>query len=328
MTPKNSRRPQTNKTTLRANNTYTIDLVKGPHHCGVPGNSILEAVVLVRDAIAHYNTTGTPLCVLSLDFQNAFDRISHQYLFQILQSYGISPWFIEGLRSLYDNAIASVQINGTLAGPIPINSGVRQGCPLSMVLYALCLHPLLRTLEKQLPGIPAGHHTHSVPVVAYVDDVTICVTRPEDFTVILQAVRVYEQATGARLNPKKSKALAIGPWTEPPTALGIEFHEQVTILGVTFASAITKSITDSWSRVLRTARVHPNPMPGSENKIRTPVPTGENMVPNTSTTTNQCARAPTNNSVLMVYLAGGNIQGSRNHTPKPKGTRRLGPSKH
>ena len=116
-------------------------------------------------------------------------------------------------------------MNGTLAGPIPVNSGVRQGCPLSMVLYALCLHPLLRTLEKQLPGIPTGHHTHSVPVVAYADDVTICVTRPEDFTVILQAVRVYE------------------------------FHEQITILGVTFASTITKSITDSWSRVLRTVRV-------------------------------------------------------------------------
>ena len=41
-------------------------------------------------------------------------------------------------------------------------------------------------------------------------------------------------------------------------------------------------------------------MPGSENKIRTRVHTGENMVPNTSTTTNQCARTPTNNSVLMV----------------------------
>jgi hypothetical protein len=59
------------------------DHFRNSQYCGVPDNSILEAVSLVRDAIAYSNTTGTPLCVLSLDFQNAFDRISHQYLFQI-----------------------------------------------------------------------------------------------------------------------------------------------------------------------------------------------------------------------------------------------------
>ena len=33
--------------------------------CGVPGNSILEAVSLVRDATAYSETSGTPLCVLT-----------------------------------------------------------------------------------------------------------------------------------------------------------------------------------------------------------------------------------------------------------------------
>jgi hypothetical protein len=123
-----------------------------------------------------------------------------------------------------------------------------------MVLYALCLHPLLRTIEQHLPGIPIGHLTRSVPVVAYADDITVCVTRPEDFTFILQAVRCYEQATGARLNPKKSKALPIGPWTEPAAALGIEFHDQITILGVAFGTTTTKSVKESWTGVLRTVR--------------------------------------------------------------------------
>ena len=63
--------------------------------CCVPGNSILEAVSVVRESISYAETTDTPLRVLALDFQNAFDRISHQYLFQILQRYGISSWFID-----------------------------------------------------------------------------------------------------------------------------------------------------------------------------------------------------------------------------------------
>jgi hypothetical protein len=134
----------------------------------------------------------------------------------------------------YENATTSVQVDGMLAGPKPIDSAVRQGCPLSMVLYALCLHPPLLTLEEHLPGIKSGRCTRSVPVVAYADDVTGFVTQPEDFNIIHQAVRCYEQATGAKLNPTKSTALVIGNWKVPATAPGIDFHSQVTILGVNF----------------------------------------------------------------------------------------------
>jgi hypothetical protein len=97
--------------------------------CGVPGNSISDAISSVRDVIAHAEATGIHLCVLKLDFQQAFDRIAHQYLFYILQKYGISVWFVERIHALYDQATASVQINGYLVGSIPVQSGVRQGCP-------------------------------------------------------------------------------------------------------------------------------------------------------------------------------------------------------
>jgi hypothetical protein len=87
------------------------------------------------------------MCIISLDFRSAFDCISHHYSLQILAGYGKSEWFIDRIRSMYENATASLQINGVLAGPIPIQSAIRQECPLSMALSALCLHPLLRTLE-------------------------------------------------------------------------------------------------------------------------------------------------------------------------------------
>jgi len=102
--------------------------------CAVLGNTVLDAIATVRDAITYAENTGTPLCMLTLDFEGAFDRISHQYLFRILHRYGISHWFIERIRNLYDGATASIQINGTLKRNIPIHCAVRQGCPLSMVL--------------------------------------------------------------------------------------------------------------------------------------------------------------------------------------------------
>jgi hypothetical protein len=42
----------------------------------VPGNTTLDAVATIRDAIAHAEYTNTTLCIFTLDFKNAFDRIA------------------------------------------------------------------------------------------------------------------------------------------------------------------------------------------------------------------------------------------------------------
>jgi hypothetical protein len=123
-----------------------------------------------------------------------------------------------------------------------------------MTLYALSLRPLLRTLEEQLAGFKSTRVKRIIPVVAYADDVTVFVTQPADFAIIQHAVQCYESAPGAKLNPQKSKAIAIGKWSEPAAALGITFHTQATILGVTFGRTIAKSITDSWAGIVRTVR--------------------------------------------------------------------------
>jgi hypothetical protein len=67
--------------------------------CAVPGNSILEAVSTVRNAITYAENTGRPICVLTLDFESAFDRMSHSYLFNVLHRYGRSQRFIERISN-------------------------------------------------------------------------------------------------------------------------------------------------------------------------------------------------------------------------------------
>jgi len=113
---------------------------------------------------------------------------------------------------MYEHATASIQINGALAGPIPILSAVRQGCPLSIALYALCVHHLLRTLEDRLTGINIGKRGQRISVLAYADDITVFLTQREDIEKVNQAIRTYERATGTQLNPNKSRALAVGGW--------------------------------------------------------------------------------------------------------------------
>jgi len=71
------------------------ELLQPCQHCRVPWNAIFEAAAIVREAIVHTELTSAPLCVLSLYFEDAFDKVSHTYLFTILQSYEFSEHFIE-----------------------------------------------------------------------------------------------------------------------------------------------------------------------------------------------------------------------------------------
>ena len=129
------------------------DLFHPSQYCGRPGNTIFDAVATVRDAITYAEVAWRPLCVLTLDFKEAFDRIWHKYLFTILRSYGFSDAFVERIKHMYNNATSVVQLNGHLSAPLPIQCSVRQECPLSMILFALCLNPLIHSLQKHLNGI-------------------------------------------------------------------------------------------------------------------------------------------------------------------------------
>ena len=78
-----------------------------------------------------------------------------------------------------------------------------------------------------LPPLRIGQRKQYIPVLAYADDVTFFVTQPAAFTDIQQAIQHYERATGALLNPRKSKALAFGKWAAPATALRVDFEDHI-----------------------------------------------------------------------------------------------------
>jgi len=81
-----------------------------------------------------------------------FYRIAQEYLFQMLQGYGIDVSFISGIKQIYEGSTSLVHSYG----PIPIRSAIRQECAMSMALYTLCLQSLLKFLERNLPGIRIG----------------------------------------------------------------------------------------------------------------------------------------------------------------------------
>ena len=78
-------------------------------------------------------------------------------------------------------------------------------------------------LEQKLTGIRIRRRSKKTAVAAYADDITIFVTAPEDIPAMTDAIRTYERATGAMLNIRKSKAIAVGAWDTTIDMLGTPY---------------------------------------------------------------------------------------------------------
>jgi hypothetical protein len=126
--------------------------------------------------VAYAEVTGALLCLLSIDFKEDFDNISHYYLSEILRKYSFSEHFQRRIRNIYSNAISVIQANNFRSKPVSTKSSVRQGCPMNMLLYSTCFNPLLSILDKHLTGLCIGRGCARTSVIGYADDIKILVT--------------------------------------------------------------------------------------------------------------------------------------------------------
>lgn len=109
----------------------------------VPGRNILDNVSLIRDILDISDSLGIKTGLISLDQEKAFDRVEHHYLWKTLESFSLSPGLMAMIKVLYRDIESVLKINGSLSGPFKVCRGVRQGCSISGMLYALAIEPML-----------------------------------------------------------------------------------------------------------------------------------------------------------------------------------------
>ena len=144
------------------------DLIGSEQTFAVKGRSIQDNLHLIREVLEGIED-GTEAALISLDQSKAFDRVDHRFLATVLETAGFKPGFRRWISMMYHNPQAVVQVNGRRSGVFAVERSVRQGCPLSPLLYVLALEPLLRRLRDRttnpaLQGVPfAGPLTQGFP---------------------------------------------------------------------------------------------------------------------------------------------------------------------
>ena len=118
----------------------------------VAGRNLLENVVALDTAMHIFAIKGLPFAAGFLwDFFSAFPSVDHDFLWQVMTAAGLPKELIRAVKKLYKFNCHLIKLAGkTYKGPTVL-AGVKQGCPLSMVLFALCIE------DRRAPSTPYQH---------------------------------------------------------------------------------------------------------------------------------------------------------------------------
>ena len=213
---------------------HLLPHIIGKFQTALDGRQIDHTIHLIRDLIDLSNQENLDAAFIFLDQEKAFDRVDHKFLYKTMSAFGIGDNFITWVKQIYSTAVTRVKINGFLSEPISLKRGVRQGDPLSFLLYVLNaeLFALMLRANKNIVGFQVGGE--KIVSMHYADDTTITITQNRCFKEVIKDIKLYEKATGAKINLSKTKGLWTGSWkSRGDTPLGIEWtNKNVFNLGV------------------------------------------------------------------------------------------------
>ena len=107
-----------------------------------------ENVRLISDIISYTAAKNLPRLAIFLDFEKAFDSIEWNFLFKALDKLNFGPDFKNWVRTFYCNITSCVTNNGYASDFFNLERGVRQGCPLSGILFVLGIEILALAIKK------------------------------------------------------------------------------------------------------------------------------------------------------------------------------------
>ena len=182
--------------------------------CGVPGRFIGDNTALLRDLASYCTQSSSPAAILFLDQQKAFDRVEWRFLTATLHKMGFGASFLQWIGTFYARPQSAVYVNQFTSSFFPLTRGVRQGCPLSPLLYVIVAEVLASSLRCHpgVRGVRIPGTSDRAVVSQYADDTAVIVSDNPSIAQVFQIYRKYELASGAKINLDKCSGLWLGPW--------------------------------------------------------------------------------------------------------------------
>jgi hypothetical protein len=182
----------------------------------IPGRNILEGVVILQEVLHELKVINAKGVILKLDFEKAYDKVSWAFLEEVLQRKNFSPKWISWINSAVKGGRVCIDINGERGEYFRSFKGLRQGDPLSPLLFNLVADALSAMLTRAnhtgwiqglVPHLVDGGLTH----LQYADDTVVLLHySPENLQNVRLILTCYEAMSGMKINFEKSEIFTVG----------------------------------------------------------------------------------------------------------------------
>ena len=163
---------------------------------------------------------------LVIDQQKAYDLVYPTYLRFVLLHVGLPTPLVLSLCDYFFSTSISVMVNGFLSAPAQQGCGLRQGDPISPVLFNLAFDPPLRIIlnDFQFHGFSLSPSldffctvtSTTINALAYTDDVLFFLTDPNDFHRLQEGLLApYGHVSNAKVNYHKTEVISLSGASQP-----------------------------------------------------------------------------------------------------------------
>ena len=196
----------------------------------------LNTASVIQYSKEHRNTN---LAIAKFDLEKAFDNVNHRFMFKMLAKLKLPTPLIKWIQILYKKPTCKILVNGAFSQIINIRKGLRQGCPLSMLLFGIVLEALIQKIEKNemIQGVSLGPST-TLKLQACVDDLDYYVTTNASLVHILHEMEKFWECAGQKINKDKTEIITQGPMMNEGIRNSIfcnKVVKKINILGIVYS---------------------------------------------------------------------------------------------
>ena len=168
---------------------------------------------LIEDLIDYADKLNENSMIFFLDFEKAFDSVEWNFIYETLQKFNFGHVFINWIKTIYANASARIKNNGWLSQDIRIERGIRQGCPVSALLFIFVIEILALDIKanKDIKGIEVGtgERKTEIKISQYADDAHVLLQDKNSLANTIHMIQTFSQVAGPKLNLEKCEILPL-----------------------------------------------------------------------------------------------------------------------
>ena len=117
------------------------------------GYRTADYIYLLKTLVTKVLRKRTKLYAAFIDFKKAYDTVDRSILLKCLHRNGVQGPFLQNLKAMYQQVRYAIKLNSGIMEPIMSNLGLKQGCPLSPLLFNVYINDQTSAIPQKLPQI-------------------------------------------------------------------------------------------------------------------------------------------------------------------------------